>query len=158
MNNGIELATSLFKELIGSKPTRAKLGHGSFITFDFGRDIPEQVKTRHSLITRYCGEWHLWVLMCAWRIDINKKPIAGSEDTRDKIENCLAELAVRSLNQVVILNESFDVKLIFGEDVELYLFSFYTQENTQCMLYTPGDKVFIAGPGSEWSYKDAGKS
>ena len=44
--NGRELITNIFKRLIGLKPTRAELGHGSFITFDFGREIQRQRKSR----------------------------------------------------------------------------------------------------------------
>ena len=156
MNSGKELAESLFQKIIGIKPTRVKQGHGSFITIDFGHDIPEQVKTRNGLITKYFGEWHLWVYMCAWRIDKDKKPLVGCEDSREKIENCLTELAQRQLNKVSILNDAFDAKLVFGEDIELHFFSFYTQEREQWLLFTPEQKVFRAGPGNEWSYHDSG--
>jgi hypothetical protein len=47
MNNSTETADNLFKMILGTKPTRVKLGHGSFITFDFGRDILEEIKTRN---------------------------------------------------------------------------------------------------------------
>jgi hypothetical protein len=96
--------------------------------------------------------------MCAWRIDIDKKPCAGSEDSREKIENCLAELAQRELNEIIILNKAFDAKLVFGSDIELHLFSFYTKDRTQSILFTSEKKVFTAGPGSEWSYHDSYKT
>jgi len=158
MNSGTELAHSLFQKISGIKPTRIKLGHGSFITMDFGRDIPQEIKTRNGPQTRYFGEWHLWVYMCAWRIDKNKKPFAGSEDTREKIENCLLELANRTLKKAEILNDAFDTKLLFDEDMELYLFSFYTEEKEQWMLFTPDRKTFTAGPGCAWSYRDSDKA
>jgi hypothetical protein len=156
---GTELVKDLFKKLKGIKPTRAVQGHGSFITIDFGRDLSEQVKTRSGPPkTWYYGEWRLWVYMCAWRIDINKKPCAGSEDSREKIENSLTELAQRELNKVIILNDAFDSTLIFGNDLELHLFSFYTEEREQWKFFTPEKKVFIAGPGNEWSYQDSDKA
>jgi len=158
MNSGTELAKSLFQKILGIKPTRVKLGHGSFITFDFGRDIPEEIKTRNGPTTRYFGEWHLWVYMCAWRIDKDKKPFVGCEDSREKIESSLSELANRNLEKIEILNDAFDVKLVFGEDVELHLFAFHTQDQRQWMLFTPEKKVFTAGPGSEWSYHDSNKA
>lgn len=154
--NGIDLVEGLFEKIKGVRPTRAKQGHGSFITIDFGQDFSEQIKMRSGATkTRYYGEWRLWIYMCAWRIDINKKPCAGSEDSREKIEKCLTELTQRELTKVIILNDAFDAKLVFGEDVELYLFSFYTEEREQWMFFTPGNKVFTAGPGSEWSYEDS---
>jgi hypothetical protein len=157
MIKGTELIRDLFKQIKGLKPTRAKQGHGSFITIDFGRDLSEEVKTRSGTKTRYYGEWRLWVYMCAWRIDINKKPCAGSEDSREKIENCLSELVQRELNEVIILNDAFDATFIFGDNVELHLFSFYTQDQEQWLLFTPEKKVFKAGPSNEWSYKDSNK-
>jgi|GEM_PF-677890 len=155
---GAELANTLFNKILGTKPTRVKLGHGSFLTFDFGRVSEEQIKTRSGgFRTIYFGEWRLWVYMCAWRIDINKKSCVGSEDSREKIENCLTQLAQRELNEVILLNDAFDATLTFGKDIELHLFSFYTEEREQWKLFTPEKKVFIAGPGNEWSYHDSNK-
>lgn len=139
------------------QPTRVKQGHGSFITFDFGRDVTRQVKTRNGIITSHFGEWHLWVYMCAWRIDKTKIPVVGCEATREKISCFLSELQKRRLKEVNILNQAFDAKLVFENNMELYLFSFYTQDQEQWMLFTPEKKVFTAGPGNQWSYDDAKK-
>ena len=159
MNNGTALANKLFKKLKGTQPTRAIQGHGSFITIDFGRDLSEQVKTRSGPPkTWYYGEWRLWVYMCAWRIDIHKKPCAGSEDSREKIEKCLSQIVERKLHEYILLNNAFDAKLVFGTDIELYLFSFHTEEKKQWMLFTPEKKVFVAGPGNEWPYHDSEKT
>lgn len=38
MSEGITLGMKLFLELIGIKTTRVKLGHGSFITIDWGKN------------------------------------------------------------------------------------------------------------------------
>jgi len=155
MNNGTELASNIFTKLKGIKPTRAIQGHGSFITIDFGRDFSEEMKTRTGIKIRHYGEWRLWVCMCAWRIDINKKPCAGSEDSREKIKDCLSQIVERELSECIILNNAFDAKLVFGTDIELYLFSFHTEEEKQWLLFTPEKKVFVAGPNSEWSYHDS---
>lgn len=64
-----------------------------------------------------------------------------------KIENCLDKLVKRELNEVIILNEAFDVTLVFGNDLEFHLFSFYTEEREQWKLFSPEKKVFIAGLG-----------
>ncbi|MDE3045720.1 MAG: hypothetical protein KGJ02_03655 [Verrucomicrobiota bacterium] len=158
MKNGTQLASSLFEKILETKPTRVKQGYGSFITMDFGKDIAKPLKTRTGVKIQYFGEWHLWIYMCAWRIDKDKKPLAGCEDSKEKIEVSLSELASRKLKKVEILNNSFDAKLVFGEDMELYLFSFYTQDKEQWMLFTPENKTFTAGPGSEWSYHDSDKA
>lgn len=157
MNSGTELASTLFQNLLETKPTRVKLGHGSFITMDFGRDISEVYNTRSGPKTRSFGEWHFWIYMCAWRIDKARMPVAGCEDSREKIEASLSELSIRKLKKVEILNNAFDAKFIFGEDMELHLFSFYTEESEQWMLFTPENKTFTAGPGIQWSYSDSDK-
>lgn len=157
MIKGTGLARQLLNNIKGVKPTRAKLGHGSFITIDFGRDFSEEIKTRAGIKIRNYGEWRLWIYMCAWRIDINKIPYVGSEDPREKIESCLPELVQRDFNEVDILNDAFDAKFTFGKDLELNLFAFKTTEDEQWMFFTPENKVFTAGPRNLWTYDDAKK-
>jgi hypothetical protein len=157
--SGIELVTNLFKKILETKPTRVNLGHGSFLTFDFGRDIEEKIKTRSGgFETILFGEWNLWVYMCAWRIDKNNKPFIGSNDSRDLIKQHLRSLESKKLRQVIILNEAFDATLVFGEEYQLHLFSFQVTDHEQWMLFTPEKKTFTAGPGSEWSYHDSDKA
>ncbi len=157
--NGIELVTNLFRKLIGTKPTRINLGHGSFLTFDFGRDIEEKIKTRSGgFKIIHFGEWILWVYMCAWRIDKNDKPFIGSNDSRDFIEQNLRSLEDKELRKVIVLNEAFDATLIFGDEYKLHLFSFQVTDDEQWKLFTPEHKTFIAGPGCTWSYRDSDKA
>ncbi len=160
MSSGTELAHSLFHNISGVKPTRVIVGYGSSIFMDFGCDIPYEIKTRKGLQTRYHGEWHLWIYMCAWRIDKHKKPVVGWEDTRAKIACHLIELESREFKKAEILNDAFDVKLFFGDDIELHLFSFHTagEYNEQWLLFTPEKKVFVAGPGCTWSYDYSNKA
>lgn len=151
MNSGIKTAEILFQQILGMTPTRITLGHGSFITIDFGRDIIKEFKTRHGLESHTFGEWHLWVYMCAWRIDLGKKPLIGSDDDRETIEKVLSEIELKALSQVAILNDAFDVTFTFGEDIQFHLFSYSVQDDhEQWMFFTPGDHVFTAGPGVEW--------
>ena len=157
MTSGKEVGGRLFHKIVGMKPTRVKQGHGSFITIDFGRDIEEQVKTRTGVTTRHFGEWHLWIYMCAWRIDKDQIPSTGFNDPREKIETFLLELQKRSLTEVNILNQAFDTKLVFGNDMELHLFAFHTDDQRQWMLFTPDQKVFVAGPKINWSYESSDK-
>ena len=156
--SGIELATNLFNKIIETKPTRVSLGHGSFLTFDFGRDNEEKIKTRSGgFKTIRFGEWRLWIYMCAWRIDENNKPFIGSNDSRDLIEQKLRLLEDKELMKVIILNEAFDANLLFEGGYKLLLFSFQVTDDEQWMLFTPEQKTFTAGPGSEWSYSDSNK-
>lgn len=76
MLEGLELAKNLFSEVIGLEARNAQLGYGSFITFDFGKDI--LIKGKKSSNDFEIGEWHLWVYMCTWRLEQNGDPIVGA--------------------------------------------------------------------------------
>ncbi len=154
MSSGTELAHSLFQKISGVKPTRVKLGHDSCITMDFGRDIPYEVKTRKGLKTRYRGEWHLRICLCVWRIDNKQIPVIGWGETKEKMVSALKELESRELKKAEILNDAFDVNLFFGDDIELHIFSYFTEKYAHWRLATSEKKVFVAGPGSTWSYRD----
>lgn len=142
-----------FEQIIGMKPTRVKLGFGSFITIDFGKDIPEEVKTRQGTQIRYHGEWHLWVYQCAWQIDQNGTVLVHSESPKVAIESTLSILNDKTFTAFSLLNNFFDAELKF-EDMTLRLL--HTKEGEQWMLFTPENKTLVAGPGSHWDYRDSG--
>ncbi len=143
----------LFRQIVGMKPTRVKLGFGSFITMDFGKDIPEEVKTRQGTQIRYHGEWHLWVYQCAWQIDQNGMRLIHSESPKAAIESVLFNLTNRTFTSFSLLNDFFDAELKF-EDMTLRLL--HTKDGEQWMLFTPENKTLVAGPGTQWDYRDSG--
>ena len=151
-NKGIKIVQEQFEKIVGLKPTRIKLGVGSFITFDFGRDILQEIETRNGKKTISFGEWHLWVYMCAWRIDLPKKTFLASHDDRKVIEKKLTALNNKTVLKVSLLNNAFDLSVQFEDEYELRLFSVDTIDGDQWLFYTPNGKVFTAGPGSTWSY------
>lgn len=143
---GTKLAEQLFSQIIGMKTTRAKLGYGSFITMDWGRDITTYKKTKKRNYTFTFGEWHLWIYMCAWRLEQNNKPIVGANDERELISENISILSGKALTHVTIKNDSFDTLLQFEDNFQLLLFSFGVEDDEQWMLYTPQNKTFTAGP------------
>lgn len=143
----------LFQQIVGKKPTRVKLGFGSFITMDFGKDIPEEVKTRQGTQIRYHGEWHLWIYQCAWQIDQNGMMLIDSESPKVAIEPVLFNLTNKTFTSFSLLNDFFDAELKF-EDMTLRLL--HTKEGEQWMLFTPENKTLVAGPGVRWDYRDSG--
>lgn len=156
-SNGIEIAKQLFSQIIGEKPTRAELGEGSFVTIHWGKDITETLKTKRRTSTHIFGERRLWICMCAWRIDKNGIPLIGCEDTRTKIEKSLVDLVNKPLLSVKILNNAFDLILKFEDDIEMYLFSFYTEDSDQWVLFNPDNSSFCAGSGGIWHYENPSK-
>ena len=136
MIEGKKLAEKLFQAVIGQCP-RINLGHGSFITMNFGKDIPEKIKTRHGIEISYFGEWHLWIYMCAWRIDLSGEPLIGSDDDREVVRYKLLDLNNKKLLEFSVLNSAFDALLKFESGYELKLFSYNVAENKQWLFYTP---------------------
>lgn len=155
MSKGTDLAKQLFSEIIGMKMTRSKLGYGSFITMDWGKDKVEEFKTKDGIEKQIFGEWHLWIYMCAWRLEQNGDPIVGAGDERDTLRIKIPLLTGKKLLQVKVVNGSFDIIFDFEESYRLLLFSFTVDDDEQWMFFTPNRKVFTAGPGKNWKYEDA---
>ncbi len=154
--DGVKFGNELLFQFVGEKARNVKLGHGSFVTIDFGRDTTVEVRTRKGVSWSVRGEWHLWVYMCAWRIDQNQKPFVGSNDTQELIREKLREMQGKALISATILNDAFDAKFSFSDGFELHLFSYQVTDHEQWMLFVPERKTFIAGPGTEWSYISSG--
>lgn len=156
MNEGQILATQLFTNCIGKKAHNVVLGYGSFVTLDFGEEQKFiEVKTNQGMSGFYRGDWHLWIYMTMWRIDLGGVPIIGSDDTREKIAEELEILEGKKLTNVTINSAAFDVSLFFEDDIKFSLFSSGVVENEQWLLFTPDDKTFVPGPGSNWSYRSS---
>lgn len=153
MTDGKAIAQRLFLQIVQMKPTRVKLGFGSFVTIDFGRDIPEEIKTRQGTKIHYHGEWHIWIYQCTWQVDQNGMTLVHSESPKLAIESVFFNLANKKFTLFCLLNDFFDAELKF-EDMTLRLL--HTKDGEQWMLFTPENKTFVAGPGSQWDYRDSG--
>ena len=157
MKSGKEIVDDLFLQVVHKKVRNVQLGHGSFITMDFGKDVLVEVKTNRGIHTFNRGEWHLWIYMTAWRLDQGDIPIIGAADDRMEIEKKITILENNELLSVSIKNSSFDVLMEFENNLSLLLFSFGVTEYEQWMLFTPERKVFTAGPGISWTYENSSK-
>ena len=158
MKDGKQISTNLFSQFCGEKVRNVKLGHGSFITMDFGCDVTVEVKTNRGIKKSTRGEWHLWIYMCAWRLDKDDIPLIGANDDREIITKELRILENKKILKTSILNNAFDVLFEFEDDIKLLLFSFIVKDNEQWMLYTPDHKVFCAGREGSWTYESSSKS
>ena len=154
---GKKLIETLFSSVIGKYP-RVKPGYANFITLDFGKDITKKVKkkTGEEHVFHF-GEWHLWVYICGWRIDVNGKPFVACEDTEEVTDNGISVLNSKKLINFRVLNPAFDSILEFESGYELKLFSCWTVDGEHWMFFTPNKKVFAAGPGKNWSYDYSNK-
>lgn len=155
---GCKLAEDLFTQIIGKQARNIQLGHGSFVTMDFGKDVVLKEKVHGEQKFYIQGEWHLWIYMCAWRLDKANQPLIGAADDRDLLQIHLKTLETKTILAASIANTAFDVVLTFEDAFVLRLFSFGILDHEQWMLFTPNRKVFTAGPGTTWSYEDSSLS
>src|SRR5882672_10320140 len=120
-DSDIETISKSLSPLIGLAPWRVQLGHGSFVTLDFGREVSTTKEAR----TR--GEWHLWIYASAWRIDSDREIVAGSEDSREDLPAILERLAGKILESIIVLKPSLGLEMSFG-DMTLRVFPVYSGE------------------------------
>ncbi len=76
--------------ILGKKAWQVSLGIGSFVTMEFGAPLPprgdgEQIR----------GEWHLWIMYCAWRLDNPHRVLAACEDSREHLTTAVQALEGR---------------------------------------------------------------
>lgn len=145
--------SEILNKLIGQRVSAINLGHGSFLTIDLGNLFEKQGKLHTYLV----GQYHLWVYMCAWRIDKDNKPLVASSDSRDKIRDTIAIIAGATLINYVLYS-SLDAQFSFNDNVTLTLFNISTQDEKQWMLYVWENdirNVLVIGPGNSWYYRPA---
>lgn len=120
---------AILDALIGKPVTQVQLGHGSFLTFDFGQLMQETTISKNGRVSiHWFGEWHLWVYMCAWRIDKNDTPFVSCEDDRIIIADKVQALQGTSIVKYEILNIAYDTKFYFGDNFTVTLFGIYTAD------------------------------
>jgi len=136
--------------LLGLNAWDVRLGVGSFITAEFGNVVPPK-RARQ----RAHGEWHLWIMHAAWRIEQGDTTLAASEDPRPKLKAAVENLNGRSLLSLDILAPSLDTLFGFDGGLWVRLFSLYSEEYEHWQLFVPGGNVLVVGPNATWSFHDA---
>lgn len=137
---------AMISPMLGQKAWDVSLGHGSFITLEFGTPVSSSEVDK-----KPCGEWHLWVYCCAWRLEDENVVLASSEDSRSKLKVAIQRLEGRELCSVELLRPAWDTIFIFTEGVSLRLFSIHSEEYQHWMLFMPNGNCLVIGPGSNWS-------
>ena len=132
--------------ILGQKAWNVSLGHGSFITMEFGVSLLSDEIDRQPR-----GEWHLWVYCCAWRLEEGNNVLASSEDSRLELELAVKRMAGLALRSIKIFRPAWDSIFTFEEQVVLRLFSIYSKECEHWMLFMPNGNDIIIGSGTKWS-------
>lgn len=127
--------------LCGLRPWKVELGHGSFVTLDFGEARTRDGSTR--------GAWHFWVYCCAWRLDDGDTVVAGSGDDRVGLAPKIAALTNRRLDKIDVAAPAGQTVLRFEGDTTLTLFPMAT-ESEDYQVYMPDGEVLVVGPAGAW--------
>lgn len=159
MKKSLNFAKSILDKFVGLKAEIVELGYGSLLTMEFGKLTPMELKTRRGIIKYKRGAWHLWVYMCAWRIEKNHTLIIGNCDSRERIAETLKVLEGKRLIKYEILDKALDTKFYFEDGLSITLFD-HSVEDTDSehwMLFTPDKYVLTLGPGDKIGYEPASK-
>lgn len=136
--------------VVGEKSWNARLGVGSFLTIEFGKEIDIIVNST----TYQRGEWHLWLYGCVWRLEKNGRLLVGCEDSREDIEPHLVDYGDRRLRDFNI-SAFGDANLVFDKGLVLRVFIVSSTETENWMLYTPEHQVLVSGSGDEFYLENA---
>jgi len=154
----------VFRRIYGKPCWNLKVGHGSFLTFDFGRPhlvVREPIragrnaspKVREHLARRHvyaCGEWHLWIRSCDWEVRFEGRHI-GDGSTKRKAR-CAAEfLDGQKLIQFSISPRKVQSTFVFDLGGVLKT-SPYDKESEQWLLFEPSNKVLALRADAHYRY------
>jgi hypothetical protein len=84
-----------FKPVVGTRPWRAKLGVGSFLTFEFGSRIKADGHLH--------GQWHLWIYLANWTLFRGDRQLVDSDSDRKFIK-----ISIQRLTDVALTGVDFD--------------------------------------------------
>ena len=148
LQNDLNIVRKIVEPLLGRKAWGASLGHGSFITVEFGVQPIDDRKR---------SEWHLWVYCCAWYISDEGTLLAACEDHAEKMRTAIELINGLTLTNIELILPGLETKFHFGDRLALHTFPMYTDDNDaeQWMLFTPDDKVLVIGPSNNWAYESA---
>jgi len=130
-----------FEPIVGKRPWRARLGWGSFLTFEFG--LPKKKVQGH-----WHGVWHLWIYMCDWDLAVNRHAL-NSEDSRTKIDRFVRVLEQKPLTGIKV--DGPVTSFQFGGHTTLRCQPMadgdLDSDSPYWMLFMPDEKVLEYVPG-----------
>jgi hypothetical protein len=131
-----------------------QLGHGSFITMGFGKDLKTEIVVHKKKEIGSRPEWFFWVYMAMWELEKSNELLATSDDDKETMKKGLNHLENKKLIGVEILEDSYEIQLEFEDDI---LLSLYTEDskkdNVQWMLFTPDQMVLEATAAPKLLYE-----
>ena len=136
----LDVFAQMTSDLIGLEAWGAAVGHGSFVTMNFGRPLDDDPLT---------GEFFLWLYCCSWRIERGDSVVAVCEDDRERMQAGVSLLNGQRLLRIDVDAVSLSATFWFSTDIVLRTFSIYSTEVEHWMMRLPDGQWITAGPG--WS-------
>jgi hypothetical protein len=132
-----------FESLLQTRPWKARLGVGSFLTLEFGRRIKNHGHVQ--------GEWHLWIYLSSWVLLHGGRQLADSDSDRRVISVSIRRLENVPLNDVQFDHKSFKTTFVF-DDFRLVVSPAHylddaDKQDHYWLLFMPNSEVLKVGPG-----------
>jgi hypothetical protein len=156
MKDASSNARKYFDVILGEKPWRARLGIGSFLTFDFG---PRQRNNGH-----FVGKWRLWIYQAEWILRNREKEIVTSESERRYIALAVRRLENEPLSDVVVEPSKMRTEFRFGSFQLLVRPATYLsreelmERDHYWFFFMPGQRVLTFGPGDKISERSSNET
>ena len=163
--------TEIYGSLLGTPCWNAKLGHGSFLTFEFGNPHLEIRETQESSekvienaqrrLVSILGEWRLWIYCCNWRIFQHEDLLAHSESDRGQMTRAVEKLDGQALKNIRLnpQNGSTIFEFDLGGMLRTAPYTSQLSENDeQWFLFDCSGYVLTLYANREFSYERANKS
>jgi len=131
-----------FEPMLGTRPWKAKLGVGSFLTLDFGRRVKDHGHMH--------GEWHLWIYLSNWALLHGNRRLADSDSDRNVISVSVKRLEETSLTDLHFERERLKTTFVFGDFRLVVSPADYLDDVDErdyyWLLYMPSKEVLRVGP------------
>ena len=132
-----------FEPLLQTRAWKAKLGHGSFVTFEFGRRV--------KVNGHFHGEWHLWIYLAQWALLHGNRKLASSDSDRTVISVAIQRLEKVPLTEVRFAPEQATSTFVFDDFRLVVSPADYLEDaddrDVYWMLFMPNREVLSVGPG-----------
>ena len=145
----------VFSRIYGKPCWQVRPGHGTFLTFEFGRphlDVREPIATTKRAAARVRarlarrsvsvhGDWHLWICCCRWEV-LNHGKRVGDSSRKATVRRAAETLDGQKLTQVSIAPRKMEC--VFRFDLGGMLRTYPDdKESEQWLLYEPSHKVLV---------------
>jgi hypothetical protein len=146
---GYQQVAHHLKSVVGLNTWGTRLRVGSGFAVEFGT---EDVDLFGSDPSRF----RLAVYCASWRIESPTEVLAFCEEKRPSLQQKLLSLNHTRLVSMDIDSRSFSANFTFDNGLSLILFSIFREEYEHWKMFCPGGKVFVAGPGAEYDWRNSG--